>query len=175
MTLAVPDSKKELRGTIDLLSTCTRGCYAMVAQNFTLIEAKSWNVFLAVKGLSASDAASIQIDSVIVLPSEFYHARVLGPRRNYFVSNCDIIRSNFSKNGSLDRNCVDSVFSLTMGLIGDPFGKLTAFQIFPPFSRWKGDHPRDCLIKVKCKRNICRGTSYLSRFCLKQHKTAWSI
>ena len=129
LTFSRDGSSVVMEGRVNLLSTCITSCYAYANRNFTLSEALVWNVFLSFSGIVANEQMSrIQIENVILLPSEFYHASVLGPRGSSFLSQCDILRNNLTRNGLLDSNCVQGVFSLTMGLLGDPFGKYSEVQ-----------------------------------------------
>ena len=125
VTLSRVDASASLQGTVDILSTCiSSSCYATVSRNFALSEATIWNVFVAFTGIiSNSDVSRVQIENVILLPMEFFNATILGPRRTIFMSECDIVRNNLTRNGVLNQNCVQGVFSLTMGLLGNPFCK----------------------------------------------------
>ena len=129
LTFSRDGSSLVIEGSVNLLSTCITSCYAYASRNFTLSETSVWNVFLAFSGVVTNeDMARIQIENVILLPSEFYHATILGPRGNSFLSQCDVLRNNLTRNGLLDSSCVQGVFSLTMGLLGDPFGKHSEVQ-----------------------------------------------
>ena len=124
VTLAVPTSSKTIMGAVNILSTCASSCFAYVDRNFTLTASADWNVFIALRdtGIGNNALASIQIENFILVPIEFRHATVLGLRSASFLSQCDILTNNFTRNGLIDQTCVQGVFSLTMGLLGNPFG-----------------------------------------------------
>ncbi|XP_065059495.1 laminin subunit alpha-like [Rhopilema esculentum] len=112
-------------GLFSILPTCTSTCYAHVNQNFTLAPA-TWDIFLNFGSLASSDISKIVIESVIILPNEFYTAAILGTARHVFRSSCDVIRNNMSRNGTLNPVCVKGVFSLTMGLLNEPIERKQA-------------------------------------------------
>lgn len=122
--LDTPFSSPTYSSSVDILSNCQSSCFAVVNRNFTLTSSTTWNIYLTFLSPSTNDAATIQIESVIFMPSEFYHATVLGMSSSSFLSKCNVVSNNFTGN---DPTCVQGVFSLTMGLLGDAFGESVYF------------------------------------------------
>ena len=123
LTIANTTVATSIAGNIAITSTCTSHCYAYVDRNFTLASI-AWEVFLGLSLANTADATKIIVERIILLPVEFYTASVLGNGANSFLGSCSVLSNNMSKNGVLDPNCLGGVFSLTMGLLGDPIGKL---------------------------------------------------
>ena len=152
-------------GNVDLLSSCESTCYALVDKNFTLTTS-SWNAFVNLNLGDTADSRKVTVESVVLLPSEFYNAGILGNERSTFLSRCDVVRNNVTRSGMLDQTCLKGVYSLTMGLRGNPIGKFVMEVTLTSRSCLYQNRKKYDSFETCCTYCICRiGLSWLKAYC----------
>ena len=124
-------------------------------RNFTLTTS-TWNAFVNLNLGDTADSPKVTVDSVVLLPSEFYNAGILGDERSTFLSRCDVVRNNVSRNGMLDQRCLKGVYSLTMGLRGQPIGKFAMELTLTSRSCLYQMLQKYHLFEIHCTYSICQ-------------------
>ncbi len=127
VTIANAGATQTFVGNTAIGLNCGLQCFTYVDRNFTLA-AGVFDVYVALNLANTGDAIKILLQSVVLLPVEFYNADILGSAKSDFLNNCDVLRNNMSSNGTLNPICLAGVFSITMGLLGNPFGKFNFSQ-----------------------------------------------
>ncbi len=127
VTISETGSAPYLVGSLSINPACRSTCFTYVNRNVSL-SAGQWQVFINLAVNINSDAQKIALDSVVLLPSEFKSAGILGAAGSQeFLSRCDVLRNNMTRNGKLDDNCLRGVYSVTMGLLNQPIGESSTF------------------------------------------------